>query len=87
MRYEIKQAIFIDVNKAVKTCHKCENFKILPKVKPDFPLYFCVNSNEIYSKCEEKYLPCIVENVSQNCMANFLIKDINFSEKTLFSLD
>lgn len=87
MSDDIEQAIFIDLNKAVKSCHKCENFRNFPKNKPDFPLYFCVGSDESYNRKCEKYLPCIIENISQNCMANFLIKDINFSEKTLFSLD
>lgn len=82
-----EKAIFIDINQAIKICHKCEKFKQLPIAKPNFPIYFCVNSDEKFNRKSEKYLPCIIENISQNCMANFLIKDINFSKKSLFALD
>lgn len=87
MNKDEKKAIFIDINEAIKICHKCENFKNLPVSKPNFPVYFCVNANDNFNRKSKKYLPCIIENVSQKCMANFLIKDINFSEKSLFALD
>lgn len=81
------QSIFIDINKAIEACHKCEKFKILPKNKPNFPIYFCAQSNENFHDCNEKYLPCIIKNISCKCMANFLIKNIEFTDLNLWSLD
>ncbi len=42
------QSIFIDINKAIEACHKCEKFKILPKNKPNFPIYFVPNPMKIF---------------------------------------
>lgn len=81
------QSIFIDINKAIEVCHKCEKFKNLPKNKPNFPIFFCAKSDENFNENDEKYLPCIIENVSQKCMANFVLKDIKFTELNLWALD
>lgn len=82
-----RQPIYVDINKAVSICGKCKKFKkIAPKIT-DVPVFFCTEINEKFNFNNEKYLPCIAENISQTCMANFIIKNIKISELILWSFN
>ncbi len=80
-----KKSIYIDINSAVEICRQCKNFKKLPPKRTNFPIFFCTKSDEKIKHQNEKYLPCIAENISHKCMANFIIKNLKISELILHS--
>lgn len=68
----------VDFDRAIKQCQQCDKFhnisdKSLQKKRN---IIFCTERADILKN--KKYLPCILNNISEKCMAEFLTLNIDY---------